>query len=471
MNRKLLFWCINLMMGLMIFAQNVGISTTSITPDPSAMLEIRATDKGLLIPRVALTQTTSPSPITNPAVSLLVYNTASVNDVTPGFYYWDGSQWIKLTTGAGALPSWYLNGNVANPSDFIGTTNAEAFRIYTNNTERMRITATGNVGIGTTSPAAQLHTTGTVRFSNYASGASGALLRTNANGDLQITNFSGNATDVLLGNGTFGPVPGIQNLWQDAGNYIYPATSTGASYPRIYDDNTTDVNDGNVSQLYMNASPANLTTGIYVYSSQNVDGVSWRYDSSRTLIKAYDYFGNKYNAAIGGYSWLDNAGSAAIVAARYSGNPRAELATRSASYPGSFTSNYYALKLTGDFYNQDINWGESTDIVFPSSGWNLRDVIVTTHETGRDGSAVWLHAEVDYYKTSTNSFVILQILRDGTALCEVSEYSERDVDKTVHIQWLDEPTPGQHTYTLRVYYPSGGMTYYGHQLHVVEIKR
>ena len=49
-----------------VFAQdNVGIGT--ISPDPSALLEIQALDKGLLIPR---TDTLS---ITNPATGLLIY--------------------------------------------------------------------------------------------------------------------------------------------------------------------------------------------------------------------------------------------------------------------------------------------------------------------------------------------------------------------------------------------------------------
>lgn len=37
--------------------------------------------------------------------------------------------------------------------------------------ERMRISASGSLGIGTTSPTNQLHATGSVRFSNYAAGA------------------------------------------------------------------------------------------------------------------------------------------------------------------------------------------------------------------------------------------------------------------------------------------------------------
>lgn len=86
----------------------------------------------------------------------------------------------------------------------------------TNATERMRITNTGNVGIGTNAPAAQLHTTGTVRFQNYASGSSGAILRTTNTGDLNITNFTGSTEDILLGNGTFASLNSL--AWRLTGN-------------------------------------------------------------------------------------------------------------------------------------------------------------------------------------------------------------------------------------------------------------
>lgn len=65
----------------------VGIGTAN--PADAVQLEISATNKGVLIPRVVLTNTTTFSPITGTAVeSLLVYNTATTADVTPGFYYW-----------------------------------------------------------------------------------------------------------------------------------------------------------------------------------------------------------------------------------------------------------------------------------------------------------------------------------------------------------------------------------------------
>jgi len=68
------------------------------------MLDVKGTTKGMLVPRVALTSTASQSPI-NPApdaslaVSLLVYNTATAGDVTPGYYYWNGSGWERLLSG------------------------------------------------------------------------------------------------------------------------------------------------------------------------------------------------------------------------------------------------------------------------------------------------------------------------------------------------------------------------------------
>jgi len=77
---------------------NVGIGTN--TPNASAKLDITDANKGMLIPRVALTATNAAGPITSPAASLLVYNTASASSgatfVSPGYYYWDGAKWIRL---------------------------------------------------------------------------------------------------------------------------------------------------------------------------------------------------------------------------------------------------------------------------------------------------------------------------------------------------------------------------------------
>ncbi|WP_345208634.1 hypothetical protein [Chryseobacterium ginsengisoli] len=87
----------------------VGMSNPS--PDPSAQLDVRSSDKGFLPPRLALSATNNKSPLTtaSPNPGVLVYNTATTTnkpyDVSPGYYYWNGSNWMRLATGTGASNS------------------------------------------------------------------------------------------------------------------------------------------------------------------------------------------------------------------------------------------------------------------------------------------------------------------------------------------------------------------------------
>lgn len=140
---------------LPLSAQNVGINATGTAPNTSAMLDVEATNKGLLIPRVGLTSTADVTTIATPATSLLIYNTASVSNVTPGFYYWNGSAWTRL---AMTVDGWQVTGNAGtNPAaNFVGTTDGQALAFRTNNTENMRLTTGGSLGIGTTTPTDRL---------------------------------------------------------------------------------------------------------------------------------------------------------------------------------------------------------------------------------------------------------------------------------------------------------------------------
>ncbi len=78
----------------------VSITTDGSAPDSSAMLDVKSTDKGILIPRVALTGTTDETTITSPALSLMIYNTATAQDVIPRFYYWDSTAWTSVSKTA-----------------------------------------------------------------------------------------------------------------------------------------------------------------------------------------------------------------------------------------------------------------------------------------------------------------------------------------------------------------------------------
>src|SRR5688572_20111841 len=57
-----------------VYAQGVGINPSGNSPHNSAMLDVSATDKGMLIPRLTTTQRNA---ITNPAQSLLIFNTTT----------------------------------------------------------------------------------------------------------------------------------------------------------------------------------------------------------------------------------------------------------------------------------------------------------------------------------------------------------------------------------------------------------
>jgi hypothetical protein len=80
------------------FAQ-VKISATPSIANPDAILEIESNNKGLLLPRLALVSTTLPAPLNNFVKGMVVYDTVSVNDVTPGIYYCDGTKWVKMNGG------------------------------------------------------------------------------------------------------------------------------------------------------------------------------------------------------------------------------------------------------------------------------------------------------------------------------------------------------------------------------------
>ncbi|NTW31765.1 MAG: hypothetical protein HGB12_03935 [Bacteroidetes bacterium] len=85
------------------FSQGVGINTTGNDAKDAALLEIgegTSDTKGLLIPRVNLTDVATYAPLTGtPVASLIVYsNTSPTNGNGVGYYYWSGSKWINISS-------------------------------------------------------------------------------------------------------------------------------------------------------------------------------------------------------------------------------------------------------------------------------------------------------------------------------------------------------------------------------------
>lgn len=89
-----------LALGAVTYAQDgIGIGIGTALPHKAAMLDIKADQKGVLIPRVELKKTSEWGLTGLDGVqSMLVYNTKTTEDVKPGFYYWEGGKWELITS-------------------------------------------------------------------------------------------------------------------------------------------------------------------------------------------------------------------------------------------------------------------------------------------------------------------------------------------------------------------------------------
>lgn len=103
-----------LLLGTQTVQAQQGFGTDK--PNKSAAVDIQSSKRGLLIPRVELVETTNQAPITKPETSLMVYNQATANDVTPGYYYWDGTKWARFAKQS-EITEITLDGDVTGPTN------------------------------------------------------------------------------------------------------------------------------------------------------------------------------------------------------------------------------------------------------------------------------------------------------------------------------------------------------------------
>jgi len=128
--RSLVLFVLSFWMGQGIIFAQVAINRDGSLPDSSAILDVKSTSSGILIPRMTATQRDS---IVNPAAGLMVYVTSDSS-----FFYYTGVGWQKIGTGA-------------DDYDWVVTDSVMYSRIG------------GNVGIGTDSPEAKLDVSGAIK--------------------------------------------------------------------------------------------------------------------------------------------------------------------------------------------------------------------------------------------------------------------------------------------------------------------
>lgn len=139
-------------------AQSFSINTDGSIADTSAILDLKSTTKGFLVPRMTKTQRND---IFSPANGLIIYQSGP--DSTGLYYYRDGWKWLSDIPKADSS-YWKLSGNtgIAAPSitgitpidgNYIGTADAKDFVVGVNNIERMRFKANNSfIGLGSTDP-------------------------------------------------------------------------------------------------------------------------------------------------------------------------------------------------------------------------------------------------------------------------------------------------------------------------------
>jgi hypothetical protein len=158
---KAIFCILLLGIGLGVWGQGVSIGLPA-APDSSAVLDLNAQTQGLLIPRLTTAQRNA---IAKPANALMVYNQTvqqfQVNMGSAASPLWRNIVTVAQQPATDAF--WGTNGNAnADSNFFVGTTNAQALRLGTNNLVRIYVDSTrAFVGVHTSTPKASLHVQGT----------------------------------------------------------------------------------------------------------------------------------------------------------------------------------------------------------------------------------------------------------------------------------------------------------------------
>mgnify|MGYP006910061808 CR=1 FL=1 len=260
--------------------QGVSINTSGAPADSSAMLDVSSASKGLLIPRVSLASINDLSTITNPAVSLLVYNTnAAMAGGAIGFWYFDGTVWVQALgpqgpPGAdGSADAWSLTGNAGTFPwvNFIGTTDSSDLSVKTNNILRSRFTRKGQI---------EIFNTGESVFLGEEAGKSDDLTN-NQNvfigykaGNKNTTGHENTAMghQSLFNNtvGNYNTAVGYQTLWFNSAGSLNTAMGENVLYHNTTGNSNTAIG---FDALYQNTSGSdNVAVGKNVLFSNTTGG-------------------------------------------------------------------------------------------------------------------------------------------------------------------------------------------------------
>ena len=198
----------------------VGINTDNSTPDASALLDIKSTDKGLLIPRMSSVQRTA---ISSPAAGLMVYDVT-----TKTYWYYDNNQWNEIRNGSSRLSA----------LDFLDSLPAQTFCLNT----------TGNFALGSSPISVAIS-------GNYA------YVVDQGSTDLKVVDISKPSSPSLQGSLGIGSSPTSIAI---SGNYAY-VVDQGSDDLKVIDISNPSLPSLQGSLLIGSSPTAVAVSGNYAY--------------------------------------------------------------------------------------------------------------------------------------------------------------------------------------------------------------
>ena len=214
----------------------------------------------------------------NPGAKLDVNGTIKISWGTPGVgrILVSDAAWLaswQAPAGASVIP-WAIIGNSGTDpnSNFVGTTDNFALSFRTNNVENMRMLTSGNLGIGTTTPASRLSISGAVSvgYPSDAAPTNGAII----NGNVGIGTVSpGAKLDVVgsirAGSGTpnvmMGTHPSYGNSsaawWKDGADYSLLTDSTNTYLNAPQASGNIYLRTANTDKMFIRWSDGNVGIG------------------------------------------------------------------------------------------------------------------------------------------------------------------------------------------------------------------
>jgi hypothetical protein len=201
--------------GTTIINSRVGVGT--ITPNANAIVDFTSTSKGVLMPRLALVASYDPAPLAAHVAGMMVWNTATANDVTPGLFVNTGFYWSKITTAP------VLSIITTTAASSIAQTTASSGASITSD-GGATITASGVCWATTANPT----TANSKTTNNVASGSfSSSLTSLTANTLYYVRAYATNSVGTVYGNQvSFTTLPNLATLSTTAATSITGSSAT-----------------------------------------------------------------------------------------------------------------------------------------------------------------------------------------------------------------------------------------------------